>query len=182
MKVQLRSNIRIYDFEESGFMIMPNEVLELHAKFMKSYQIKEALFKGILVPKEGTMMFNVKAASVYVDAKYAPLLYGKEYGKYFEKDTSNDTIYWKADDEIPKEAYLALNGSSVEVRVVEAPKVEDVIKYDEVVEEVVEEKPNFDGMTRDQLNDFAARHGVEQEITADMKLKNIRKKMHELFP
>lgn len=114
LKVKLKDNKRVLDIEEANFHIKVGEVVELPEKYIKSYDIKDYLFTGILQVVEGEILFQYKIAKVYISAKYPNRAFGIEYGSIFYKDLTCDEIrfFSHVNEPIPKDVQDVLTGVS----------------------------------------------------------------------
>ena len=162
IKVQLKTNVRMYEADDSEFYIQGREIKELPEKHLRSYSIKYYLFHGLLEIVEGYTIFKFKAGTLYI-AK--DTLYCNEYGKYFKKDLELDTITFIEKDEVPKDILEHLNPTAIakEPIVEEAIVEEEAIKYGNYTEVEL-----YD-LTKDELNDLASQLGFNKEINTRMK-------------
>ena len=204
-KVRLKENLRYFEADDTDFNIKAKEIKELPEKYLRSYSIKHHLFHGLFEIVEGEFTYHMKSALIYVAEN---VLYAKEYGRYFTKDLELDTITFITEDQVPKNIIIKLNPNT-SVDLIEPEEGEDEDEPDgqeedstEEIEPEVEESTseevdgetdteeskeeeveevNFDKMTKDQLNDYAAIHGFSKEITYSMRVGEMREKLRELI-
>ena len=86
MKVKLRDNMRNVDFDAIDLKISQGDEVEIQLRNLRSYDVRNALFKGHLIPVEGELIIKIKHANILFSAVDFPFCYGKEHGKYFKKD------------------------------------------------------------------------------------------------
>jgi hypothetical protein len=139
--VKLRENIRWFDNDDSEFNILSGQTKELPEKSMRSYALKDMLFRGQLIMVEGEMLFNLKEGKILLSGSHPGTLYGYEYGEYFIKDLSNETITWLEIDKVPEiikkkmQGEFPLNDHVGKESVSEESKVDDFdINKDGVVD------------------------------------------------
>jgi len=195
MKVKLRENMRTLEFDATDFRIKLGEIKELELRNLRSYDVRNSLFQGHLLPVEGELLTKLKHASILFTAEDFPFCYGKEFGKYFKRDIEMQTTVWLKDVDVPYAIKQILDGASTEMRVetpTEDEPEEDVIEMPQGEEEPVEEEPveetnekvipDFKKMKKDEINDWAAINGFGEEIKPEqMTKKEMITKLEELL-
>ena len=127
MKIELKSGRKQFEVEELNYIVQPGEIKELPEKFLRSYDMKDALFSGNIRVVEGEVLIQIKSAKILFSAEFPNLCYGEEYGKFYTKNFDLDTISWLDKDDLPKGVYNKLMGIlpevKQEVKPIEEPKV-----------------------------------------------------------
>ena len=163
MKVQLMKNLRIFEHDDTDFLIQGDQIKELPDKHLRSYSIKHYLFTGKLQVVEGDVLLHIKNSLVYINTE---ALYCKEpSGKYFSKQFPEDAITWLTEEEIPKDIFNKINEKTEEV--------EDNEKTEAVEDNEKTEEVNFEVMLKEDLIQYAKENNIELEN--NMKVGEIRK-------
>jgi len=165
MKVQLMKNLRIFEHDDTDFLIQGAEIKELPEKHLRSYSIKHYLFTGKLQVVEGEVLFNMKNSLVFINTES---LYVKEpSGKYFSKQLPEDAITWLTESQLPKDIFNKING-------IEEPEGQVEEETEETKEEAEEtEEVDFDVLTKKELIQYAKDNNIELE--KGLKVDEIRK-------
>lgn len=112
MKVQLQKNVRLFETDDSDFMLRGQEVKELPSRMLKSKEILYQLYAGKMRVVEGECEINYKNAKLKFSGEHPNLIHGVEFGKTFVRNLDEDTIVFT--NEAPKdELAFDLNGDGV---------------------------------------------------------------------
>lgn len=125
-KAKLNEKIKFLEDVGNIDFIQGKEV-ELTQFALKDYSMRQYLFTGNIVITDGEVSFPVKEAYIYIAHDLYPLIYGKQWDKFFIKDLTNDTISWHSFDELPKKVQDHFNP-----KVIIVPEVKGDINKDGV--------------------------------------------------
>jgi len=156
MKVKLLENLRYFEQDDTDFIIDAGQVKELPEKYLRSYSIKTFLFTGRLRLVEGSVLYHMKSALIYIDSEN---FYVKEFGRFFTKDLEFDAITWLAEDKIPKNILYKLNNNTTAEPISKEDTKEDTKEEcsTDVMETEVEEeldKVDFSKMTLEEIKAY----------------------------
>ncbi len=159
MKIQLKSNVRYFEADDSDFMIQSKEIKELHLKHLRSYSIKYYLVHGLFEVVEGSMVFQIKGAFIY--AAKDQIFIKEADGSYFTKHVATDTLESITEKDISSDILKKLNpGLEVKANVcLSTDEIETVIEDEQSVN--TEVLNDFETMTKKELKAFAKKNNIK---------------------
>jgi hypothetical protein len=142
VKVKLSENIRFMD--DVGSLTMDKgKTYELKNDSLKDMTFKRYLYTGNIRVVEGSLTFQYKAFTIFVDSSLYPLIYGKEYDNFFYKNVDLDTIYWIEFEKMPISVQNNFKIEDIPTFKIETPK--EIVKDIKVEVKKVDGDINGDG-------------------------------------